>query len=481
MDRRECIMADLHDLTVTEAVRQIRAGTLSATEYLDACLDRIDACEPAIAAWVHLDREGARHQARERDWDRVRGQVGGALHGIPVALKDNIDVAGLPTTVGAGPFAHRTPAVDAPAVARLRGQGAVIMGKLSTTAFAFLDPSPTRNPWNPAHTPGGSSSGPAAAVAARMVPLALGTQTIGSVLRPAAFCGIVGFKPTYGRISTAGVVPLAWSLDHVGVFSRSVEEATFAFRVLAGTDGDDLPADAAPLENDLAGLVDPPAPRLGFLRSLLERATPEISAHLETVVRTLRGQGASVVELDLPPSFGDGTTALWTAASANEAMGRAAHTIAFSGIHDAARAVMQAEAAAAHHDLFATHSEDFPPKIRLALEGGQAIPAVAFLRAQEVRRRFRAEATATAMHYDALLLPTAGAPAPKGLESTGDPYFCAPWTAAGMPAIALPSGLAEDGLPLSIQLVGAPFAEARLLAAAAWCERVLAFDRQPSL
>jgi aspartyl-tRNA(Asn)/glutamyl-tRNA(Gln) amidotransferase subunit A len=470
----------MHDLTAAEASRHIRAGSLSATAYLNACLDRIDACEPAIAAWVHLDRERARHAAQERDWEIARGQSHGALHGVPVALKDNIDVAGVPTTAGVGPFAHRTPAIDAPVVARLRAQGAVILGKVSTTAFAFLDPSPTRNPWNLAHTPGGSSSGSAAAVAARMVPLALGTQTIGSVLRPAAYCGIVGFKPTYGRISTAGVVPLAWSLDHVGVFSRSVEDATFAVRVLAGTDDDDLRADAVPLKDGLAGLVDPPAPRLGFLRSLLERTTPEMSAHLETVMQTLRHQGASVVEVDLPPSFGDGTTALWTAASANEAMGRAAHAVAFAGIHDAARAVMQAEAAAAHHDLFATNSEEFPPKIRLALEGGQAIPAVAFLRAQEVRKRFRAEATATTMHYDALLLPTVGAPAPKGLESTGDPYFCAPWTAAGMPAIALPSGLAVNGLPLSIQLVGAPYADTRLLAAAAWCERVFAFDRQPS-
>ena len=472
-------MVRLHDLTAAEAARQIRTGRLSATAYLNACLDRIDAHEPAIATWVHLDRDGARHAAQEREWEGARGLGDGALHGIPVAVKDNIDVAGLPTTAGAGPFAHRAPTTDATAVARLRGQGAMILGKVTTTAFAFLDPSPTRNPWNLAHTPGGSSSGSAAAVAARMVPLALGTQTVGSVLRPAAYCGIVGFKPSYGRISTAGVVPLAWSLDHVGIFSRSVEDAALTFKVLSSADGSD-PRASEGFDDALAGLVDPPAPRLGFLRPLLERTTPEMSAHLETVVQTLRDQGASVVEVDLPPSFGNDAGALWTTTVANEGPAQPMPARSFSGIHDATLTVLQAESAAAHHELFATHKEDFPPKIRQALAGGQVIPAVAFLLAQEVRKRFRHEAAALAVRYDALLTPTVGAPAPKGLEATGDPYYCAPWSAAGMPAIALPSGLAEDGLPLSVQLVGAPFAETRLLAASAWCEHVLGFDRQPS-
>ena len=474
-------MADLHDLTATEAVRQMRSGTLRPTAYLNACLACINDWEPEIGAWVHLDRVAAMHTAQEREWEIGLGRCAGVLHGVPVALKDIIDVAGLPTTAGAGPFAHRTPSVDATAVARMRAHGAVILGKVTTTAFAFLDPSLTRNPWNRAHTPGGSSSGPAAAVAARMVPLALGTQTVGSVLRPAAYCGVVGFKPSHGRISTAGVVPLAWSLDHIGVFSRSVEDAALTLGLLAGADVADPRSSAAPVDNYLAGLIDPPAPRLGFLRPLLERTTPEMSTHLEMVVQALRDQGAGVVEVDLPPSFGNDAGALWTTTLANEVP--AGHTSArtFSGIHDAALTVVQAEAAAAHHALFAAHAEDFPPKIRQALAGGQVIPAVAFLLAQEARERFRHEAVALAVRYDALLTPTVGAPAPKGLEATGDPYFCAPWSAAGMPAIALPSGLAEDGLPLSIQLVGAPFAEARLLAAAAWCERVLAFDSQPSV
>ena len=179
-------MGDLHDLTTAEAARQIQCGRLTPTALLEACLARIDACESSIRAWVQLDREEAMHAAQEREREVGHGRSAGALHGIPVAVKDIIDVAGMPTTAGAGPFAHRLPLADAASVTRLRAQGAVIPGKVTTTAFAFLDPTPTRNPWNVAHTPGGSSSGSAASVATRMVPLALGTQTIGSVLRPAA-------------------------------------------------------------------------------------------------------------------------------------------------------------------------------------------------------------------------------------------------------------------------------------------------------
>ncbi|HEX6670221.1 MAG TPA: amidase [Gemmatimonadales bacterium] len=474
-------MAHLSELTATEATRRIRAGRVTPTALLDACVARIDACDPEIRAWVHLDREEAFRAAQEREREVGLGRSAGALHGIPVALKDIIDVSGLPTTAGAGPFAHRTPSTDATVVARLRAQGAVVLGKVTTTAFAYLDPIPTRNPWNLAHTPGGSSSGPAAAVAARMVPLALGTQTVGSVLRPAAYCGVVGFKPSYGRISTAGVVPLAWSLDHLGIFSRSVEDAALALEVMAGADAADPRSSAAPVDAYLAGLMNPPAPRLGFLRPLLERTSPDMAAHLESAVQTFQAHGAQIVDVTLPPSFGHDVGARSTNAAPQAAMPRDAHAPAFSGIHDVGRTVLEAEAAAAHHALFAAHADAYPPKIRQALERGREIPAMAFLLAQEARHRFRAEATAIAVRFDALLTPTVGAPAPKGLESTGDPYFCAPWSSAGMPAMALPSGLAGDGLPLSVQLVGAPFAEARLLAAAAWCERVLGFDRQPAI
>ena len=436
----------MYELGAAEAARRIRAGTLSPSNLLAACLKRTDAVEPAVAAWVRLDRDAAARVAVQRDIEAREGRFMGALHGVPIALKDIFDAAGVPTTAGAPAWATRTPAVDAPAVAALRGVGAVPMGKLVTTAFAYLDPAGTRNPWNPEHTPGGSSSGPAAAVAARMVPLALGSQTVGSVLRPAAYCGVVGLKPTYGRISTAGVLELAGSLDHVGVFARVVEDCALALAVLAG--GDPAPGDYQ------GAVIEPSAPRLGVLASFLERATPEMGKHLEAVMRGLEGAGARLEDVTLPD--------------------------AFASIYDAGATVLRAEAAAAHAPLFPAHAAEYPPKIKELIELGHAISAPAYLAAQVARRQAREAVGAIAARYDAVLLPTIGAPAPRGLASTGDPSFCSPWSSLGMPAITLPTGV-EGGLPLAVQLVAAPWSEARLLAAAAWCERVIGFPAGPPL
>ncbi len=448
-------MAGLHDLGAAEAARRIRAGTLSPSSLLAACLKRIDAVEPGVQAWVHLDRDAGARVAVQRDMEAREGRFMGSLHGLPVALKDIIDCAGVATRAGAGDFAIRHPKDDAASAARLRGAGAVLVGKLTTTAFAYLDPSPTRNPWNPGHTPGGSSSGPAAAVAARMVPLALGSQTVGSVLRPAAYCGVVGFKPSHGRISAAGVVPLSWSFDHVGIFARAVEDCALALSVLAGFD----PADplSSPLAADdyLRPMAGAGPPRIGMLRSLLERATPEMAGHVEAAAARLKEGGAQLVDVPLPVSF--------------------------EGLHEAGTTVVRAEAAAWHEPLFAKHAAEYPPRIREAVELGRQIPAVAYLGALAACRGFRDDMAPVAARFDALLSPTIPAPAPKGLGSTGDPYFCAPWSFAGMPAIALPSGVDPGGLPLSIQLVGGAFAEARLLAAAAWCEQVIGFERAPVL
>src|SRR6188474_1131532 len=227
-------MPAMHEIGAAEAARRIRSGALSPSNLLAACLRRIDAVESAVGAWARLDRDAAARVAVQRDIEAREGRFMGPLHGVPIALKDIFDAAGVPTAGGAPAWAVRTPTTDADSVARLRGAGAVPMGKLATTPFAYFDPSATRNPWNPEHTPGGSSSGPAAAVAARMVPLALGSQTIGSILRPAAYCGVVGFKPTHGRISAAGVMRLAESLDHVGIFARTVEDCALALSLLAG-------------------------------------------------------------------------------------------------------------------------------------------------------------------------------------------------------------------------------------------------------
>jgi Asp-tRNA(Asn)/Glu-tRNA(Gln) amidotransferase A subunit family amidase len=446
-------MPDLYDVTAAEAARRIRSGALSPSNLLASCLKRIDAVEPVLKAWVHLDRDAAARVAVQRDIEARDGRFMGPLHGVPVALKDIYDAAGLVTTSGAASWAHRHPTADAVSVARLRAAGAVILGKLTTTPFALRDPTATGNPWNPGHTPGGSSSGSGAAVGSRMVPLALGTQTVGSVLRPAAYCGVVGFKPTHGRISTVGVTPLAWSLDHVGVLCRSVEDAALGLSIMAGHDPADPYSTAMPLEDYVGALAAPTAPRIGVLRPLLERADPANAAQIEGILERFRQQGARVEDAPLAASF--------------------------DGIHAAGDTVARAEAAAFHRDLYARHAAEYPKHIGEAVKVGHGIAAVDYIAAQARRRVFRAEMGAIAARYDALVSPTAAGPAPKGLDSTGDPYFCAPWSSAGMPSISLPTGLAGDGLPFAVQLTGAPWAEARLLAAAAWCERAIGFAETP--
>src|SRR4029077_5432462 len=255
--------ADPAALSVSDAARRIADGTLTPTALLEACLHRLAATEETVRGWASLDEAGARAIARERTEEARADRRRGPLHGIPVAIKDIFHVAGMTTTCGAAAAFHSAPTADAASVARLRAAGAVVLGKAHTTEFAYFEPGPTRNPWNPAHTPGGSSSGSAAAVGARMVPLALGTQTVGSVLRPAAYCGVVGFKGTYDLIPTDGVVPLAWSLDHVGIFARRVADVALAADVLA----------ARPLL-----LPAPRPPRLALVPELLERATPEVAS-----------------------------------------------------------------------------------------------------------------------------------------------------------------------------------------------------------
>jgi amidase len=273
------------------------------------------------------------------------------------------------------------------------------------------------------------------------------------VLRPAAYCGVVGFKPTHGRISTVGVTPLAWSLDHVGVLCRSVEDAALGLSIMAGHDPADPHSAAMSPEDYVSALAAPAAPRIGVLRPLLGRAEPANAAQLDALLERLRKSGAHVEDAPLAASF--------------------------EGIHAAGDTVARAEAAAFHRDLYARHAAEYPKHIGEAVKAGLAIAAVDYIAAQGRRRAFRADMAAIAARYDALVSPTAAGPAPKGLESTGDPFFCAPWSSAGMPSISLPTGLASDGLPFAVQLTGAPWAEARLLAAAAWCERAIGFAETP--
>lgn len=428
------------ELGARQAAQAIRAGRLSPVALVEACLARIKALDGELRAWVHVDEAGALALARECEAEAQARRFAGALHGVPVGIKDIIDVAGMPTTAGARAWAHRRATTDATCVARLRAAGAIVLGKTATTEFAYRDPAPTRNPWNRAHTPGGSSAGSGAAVSSGMVPLALGSQTVGSVLRPAAYCGVVGFKSTYGIVPVDGVVPLAWSLDHVGVFARAVEDVALGLGILAGRD-----VETAAVSR----------PRLALAPEALEAAAPDMAAHVKAVADRFAAAGAEIVTVALPSSY---------------AAGREAGAI-----------VLEAEAAAYHEKSFAQHAGEYGPEIRGLIQAGLKRAATEYARANRQRLAFRDDIMPLLAAHDALIMPTAPGPAPAGLGSTGDGSFCAPWSNAGVPAITLPSGLAPSGLPYAVQLVQATGATTRLLGVAAWCERVLNFTARPPL
>lgn len=442
-------------LTVTEAAHRIREGSLRATELVESCLSRIERLEPGLKAWVTVDGDGALRAARQADEEAGRSGFRGPLHGIPVGIKDIFYTASMRTTAGARLLAGFVPAYDAAAVARLKAAGAIILGKTVSTEFAFLDPAETRNPWNRDHTPGGSSSGSAAAVAARMCPLALGSQTGGSTIRPAAYCGIVGFKPTYGRISCYGVVPLAQSMDHVGILARSVADAALGLQVLAGHDSRDPASAEAPVADYVGAVTRASAPpTIGMLKGIFrDRASDETREHVERVAGRLREAGARLAEIEPPPSLAAAVDPFMT--------------------------FMMVGAAASHRDSFQAHPEQYGPHIGEAVRRGLTIPAVDYVRAGQMRQQFRRDMAALLARVDALLTPAVPAPAPRGLASTGDLAFNSPWSFSGLPALGLPSGLSASGLPLGIQLVGAWLGEDRLLAVARWCEQVARFDREP--
>jgi len=434
-----------NQLSALEAAAAIRDGALSAEELTAACLARIDAAEPEVRAWVHLDRDHALAQARSADEARARGAALGPLHGVPVGVKDIFDTADFPTEDGSPLHAGRTPAEDATAVARLRAAGAIILGKTVTTEFAVYHPGPTRNPHDPTRTPGGSSSGSAAAVAAGMVPLAIGSQTNGSVIRPAAFCGVVGYKPSHGAISRHRVLQLSRTLDHVGVFARNVGDAALLAEALWGhdpMDPDTRPA-AAPRLLEHAGAEPPVSPRLGFA------ATP----------------------MD-PLADGDTLAAL---AELREALGDDARETrlprAFAPILELQDTVMDVDLA--HHlaHEYATGAERLSDVLRSKIEHGRALAAIEYLAARDARAGLIAAMRPLFEEHDVLVTPAAPGVAPRGLEATGNPAFCTPWSFCGLPAITLPLLEGEQGLPLGVQLVAAPGDDARLLRTASWLAR----------
>jgi aspartyl-tRNA(Asn)/glutamyl-tRNA(Gln) amidotransferase subunit A len=444
----------LHTLDAVDAARAIREKVLSPVDLVDVLLDRIERIDGRVQAWVLVDRDGARRAARQAADEAARGTFRGPLHGVPFGAKDIFYSAGLPTEGGSKTMAGFVPDYDATSVARLKAAGAILLGKLHTTEFATSDPAPTRNPWNLACTPGGSSSGSAAAVAARTVPLALGTQTIGSNVRPAAYCGLVGLKPTFGRISTRGVMPLSYSQDHVGLMARSVEDIALGLSITAGYDPDDASSSRAPVADYSAALTRRRAPRVGLLREFLERATPEVADITVQTVNRLARAGADVDEAKLPPTF--------------------------RAVAAAAYVIMRSETASVHAERFALKADLYRPAIRSTIEMGMLIPGDLYVRALRLRRQFRREMSPLLERYDVLLTPTTPAPAPEGM-ATGDASFQLPWSISGLPSVTVPCALTASGLPLGIQLVSGPFTEAPLLSAAAWCEDVLGRASAPSL
>ncbi len=433
----------LHTLSAVEAASLVREGTISAEELVAACLARIRELEPTVQAWAFLDPDHALAQARAADQRRRAGQPPGPLHGVPVGIKDIIDTRDMPTENGSPLHAGRRPSADAIVVSRLRAAGAVIVGKTVTTEFAYYTPGKTRNPHDPAHTPGGSSSGSAAAVAAGMVPLALGTQTNGSVIRPAAFCGVVGFKPGHGLIPRHGILRLSRTLDQVGVFARALEDVALLTEELVAfdeRDPDSRPRGRIAFREVLA--TEPPVPpRLGFVRTPRgDRMAPDAAAAFET----LRAALGDRVEEVAPP------------AGLDEAF-------------EWHRVIMEAEMAASLDREWADGRDRLSPALRGLLERGRALPALEYQRAlARVPALAAGLAELFRTRYDALLTPAAPGPAPRGLDSTGDPSFCTPWTLCGLPAVTLPLLRGADGLPLGVQLVGARDADAPLLRTARW-------------
>jgi aspartyl-tRNA(Asn)/glutamyl-tRNA(Gln) amidotransferase subunit A len=441
------VETSLHELTSTEAARAIRAREVSPTELMQALLERAQRVDPLVQAWATLDAERALAGARAAEDALVSGVDLGPLHGVPFGAKDIFDSAGLVTAAGFAPYSSRMPSRDAEPVARLESAGAVLAGKMVTTQFAHADPSRTRNPWHLDHTPGGSSSGSAAGVAARMVPVAFGSQTAGSVLRPAAYNGVVGFKPTYGRISKRGVLPLAWSLDHVGVLARSVADCGLVLSAVAGYDAADPHSDAGQPPFAWDAVAPARAPRLGLVREALQHATRRLRDHTLGVAARFEAAGARIEEV----SFGEPLELIL-----------AVHHV-----------TMQTEVAGVHWQLIEQYPGAHQPRLRAYVEVGRLLPGVAYIHAQRLRRRIRHAVARSLADLDALLLPTAIDVAP-GRETTGDPSLQAPFSLVGFPSLSLPSGVSQpEGLPLAVQLAALPWHEASLLTTATWCEAQL--------
>ena len=419
--------------TIREIRDAIRAGTRTIDQTVQQAFDAAHRLQPELQAFIHLPASPIVNRASPH----------APLAGVPVGIKDLIDTADMPTAYGSPAYEGRRPDKDAWVVARLREAGATVLGKTVTTEFAWRQPGATTNPWNSDHTPGGSSSGSAAAVAAGIVPLALGTQTFGSVIRPAAYCGVVGVKPSYGTIARTGVLPLSGSLDHLGVFTTNVADAVHALSILAGSDANDPHTS----HHSLGDATKRP-PRIGVLREQIGGPIDKAQQHvLNHLALRLRADGAEIVGADLPAELVDA----------------ARH----------ASILVAVEAALTHGELVDRSPALVSAPITALVEEGRALPATDYAKAKalQVQMTLRFDRWLTeAAGLDALLVAPASGEAPRGLDYTGDAAFCTPWTFLGVPAVTLPVGFGPGGLPLGVQLVGASQHDAALLSLAEWVE-----------
>jgi amidase len=425
-------MTDLHELGAARAAKMIAEGRLTAEALVNACLDRIAARDPEVHAWVALDADFALAQARACDRSPARGP----LHGIPVGVKDVIDTADLPTEYNSPIYNGHRPKTDAACVGLVKRSGGIVLGKTATTEFAYQHPPATRNPHNLDHTPGGSSSGSAAAVADGMVPLALGTQTGGSVIRPASFCGIVGYKPSFGTVNRAGLKFLAESLDTLGMMGRTVEDVALLVHALAGVALPDLVS------------KPPRAPRAGLCRTpRWSEADPVTSGLIEQAAKTLELAGAQVTDFDYGPEL--------------------------AGIYDDHEVITNHECARAFEWEYANRRELLSPSIVRHIEKGWSYSRARYEQAIRNGMRYRARIEEVFASQDFLLTPSAPGEAPWGLANTGNPVFNGTWTFLGVPCVTLPVFAGASGLPIGIQIVGPYMGDTRTLQWAGWVRQVL--------
>jgi len=457
---------DLHWMTVAEAAGAIAARNLSPVELMEALLERIGRLDPKLNAFIRLDADVAIHAARAAEAEIASGRQRGPLHGVPVGIKDIIDVAGLPTTCHSKLLIDNIASTDAVCVSRLRGAGAIVLGKLSTHEFAIGGPSfdlpwpPARNPWNTDHHPGGSSSGSGSGLAAGLFPMALGSDTGGSVRNPASACGIVGLKPTYGLVSRRGVFPLSFTLDHVGPMTRTVADNALMLEVIAGHDPLDPGSAAAPaghytsaLERGVRGL------RIGFVRHFDEEdmpADPEVTAALEHVALTLQTLGAEIRDVRLP-TLGE-----------------------FAAVN---RVILQSEAWAIHGQWLRERPGDYGQLARRRLMSGAFLSAGDYVQAARRRLEMIGAVEAALRDVDILLCASAMDPPcriddPEAVERTYPRQARTPFNVTGHPALAMMSGLSSGGLPLSVQFVGRYFAEATLFRVAREWERAAGMENK---